>query len=50
VIRNRLALWILDRLPHCLRSRWPLRRFYWQADEIESAEREAERLRTELGW
>ena len=50
MIRNRLALWLLERVPRCLRSRWPLRRFYWQADEIRRAEREAETLRTELDW
>lgn len=36
---------ILDRVPMWLRTRWPMKRFYWQADEITNIERNAEKLR-----
>ncbi len=39
--RERVWLWLLERVPMTLRSRWPLARFYWQPDEIAHAEREA---------
>ena len=36
---------VLDYVPMWFRMRWPLRRYYWQADEIERAEVIAERFR-----
>jgi len=30
---------ILEAVPRCLRTRWPLKRFYWQKEDIERIEK-----------
>ncbi len=37
--------WWLDLVPRWFRFRWPLKRYYWQPQEIEESKREANRLR-----
>ncbi len=33
----RLPYWFLDRVPHWFRTRWPLRQYYWQQEELDAA-------------
>ena len=42
---DRALLWLLDRVPSVLRTRWPLRRFYWQQEDHDRAAIEAEQFR-----
>ena len=35
----------LDLIPRWFRSRWPLRRYYWQPEEIAQAREEARAIR-----
>ncbi len=34
----------LDLVPRFLRTRWPLRRYYWQTEELEAVRERAEAL------
>lgn len=40
-----VLLRLLARAPMWTRTRWPLRRFYWQAEQIESIEREVAEMK-----
>ena len=42
--------WVLCRVPRWFRSRWPLKRFYWQADELARAHRKGQELAKQLRW
>lgn len=39
-----MRYWLLGVVPRPFRSRWPLRRFYWQADELADARRRADEM------
>ena len=46
---------VLDLVPMWFRSRWPLRRFYWQAEELEEIKRGVREVRAQWfggdgGW
>lgn len=46
---HRACLWLLDRVPTPLRRTWPLRRFYWQQEDVDRGRAEAEQIRKDLG-
>lgn len=47
---ERLQEWLLDRVPYFARS-WPwLRQFYWQQEDIDRAETEAEEIMEKMRW
>lgn len=31
-----MKYWFLNRVPYCFRTRWPLRRYYWQKEDLEA--------------
>lgn len=41
---------MLDLIPRWFRTRWPLKRFYWQQEELDAAEREAKEFVKTLRW
>ena len=45
-----LKRWLLMRVPYWFRSHGPLRRFYYQAEDIEHARQWATDFRREMGW
>lgn len=47
--REALGYTLRDFVPGPLRSRWPFKRYFWQADEIARIKVEAERLRRLFG-
>lgn len=49
VVGERVSAW-LDVVPMCLRSRWPLGRFYWQEEQITAVEARAHQLAVDLDW
>lgn len=48
-VPDRLA-WLAELVPLWLRSRWPLRRFYWQEEELVLARERAREVGAALGW
>lgn len=41
---HNVVYWCLDQVPIWFRSRWPLRRFYWQAEDLEALVHDATSL------
>jgi len=41
---------ILDLVPAWFRTRWPLRKFFWQTEEIEAAFKRAEEICDKIKW
>lgn len=40
----------LDFVPHWFRTRWPLKRFYWQPEEVKQAYADAKRIVGDIEW
>lgn len=43
MVPDRLA-WLADRVPMWFRTRWPLKRFYWQKEELDAAQDRAKQM------
>ena len=41
---------LLDLVPMWFRTRWPLRRFYWQAEDLAAARAKAKTFWKDMGW
>lgn len=41
---------LLDCVPMWFRYRWPMKRFFWQPEQVDAIHEEAERIREQMGW
>jgi hypothetical protein len=49
IVPDKLA-WLFELVPMWFRTRWPLKRFYWQQEEIEEAKEKAKEVGHALGF
>ena len=47
---HRIKWRLLESVPKALRTRWPLKRYYYQADELAEAERLAKEWSESIKW
>lgn len=41
---------LLDLAPIFFRTKWPMKRFYWQKEDIEQAEKKSRELMERIKW
>jgi hypothetical protein len=45
-----MKYFLLDLVPEFFRDKWPMKRFYWQEEQIERAKKRAKEISETLNW